>query len=353
MTQTKHNFDALRARLDPGDMFGLVSAFPQQMADAWERGLRFRDTLDLARPRQIVMCGMGGSAVAGNLVASYLGNRLHVPLHVNRSYRVEPAPAICHDALFVFSSYSGNTGETLTAYKSLRGKGIRAVAITSGGELAGLCREDGVPVCEVPGGMPPRAAVAYSFFPLVNVLEAAGVVTGTDEEYGPAHRAVGELCAAYASGDGAAATLAGKLHGRLPMVYAASGLMAAVARRWACQFNENSKSLAHFALFTELCHNEIVGWEALADLRERMFIVSLEDEEDHPLAAKQRDITLEILGAESAGIERVTASGNRMTRTLAAVLLGDFTSVYLAYLNGVDPTPVARIDLLKQRLKDA
>jgi len=352
MADGSRRIGELRRRFDTKGMFDLVKAFPSHMADAWERGSRFAGSIEPRTVGQVVVCGMGGSAIGGDMVRSYLGDRLSVPLHVNRHYGVS-AP-LAHDAFFIFSSYSGNTGETLAAYDAVRGRGIPSAAITSGGELERRCRADGMPVCSIPGGMPPRAAIAYSFFPLLRVLEALGLAKADDAQFDEAAAALKRRCEDYASDahESDAVRLAGQLEGRLPFVYSCGGLFDAVARRWSCQFNENSKTLAHFATFTELNHNEIVGWKALEELRGLIVVISLEDEEDHPMARKQADIALGIVEPLSGGVVRVSGfAGGRMTRILTAMILGDFTSVYLACLNGVDPTPVSNIDFLKERLR--
>ena len=141
------------------------------------------------------------------------------------------------------------------------------------------------------------------------------------------------------------------LHRRTAFVYAAPALLEGVARRWACQINENAKTLAHFAFFPELNHNEIVGWEVCEHLLSNGVIVSLEDRDDHPMTRRHMDVGLALMRPHAARIERVeTPAGGRLARMLALMLLGDFTSVYLAYLNDVDPTPVRKIDALKKQL---
>jgi glucose/mannose-6-phosphate isomerase len=351
-----HDFEKLknlRASLDPKGMIDLVQSFPVHMEDAWQRGGKFAQSdLKPTKVGKIVVCGMGGSAIGGDMVGSCLGDRLAVPLHVNRHYDV--AASLREDALFVFSSYSGNTGETLASYEAVRRSGTPAVAITSGGNLEQLCREDGIPVCCIPGGLPPRSAIAYSFFPLLQTLSAMGLTTLDESEFEHARTTLTELCRAYASAgsENTAADLAFRLNGTLPFVYSCGGLFEAVARRWSCQFNENGKTLAHFATFTELNHNEIVGWKALETIRKLIVPVSLEDEDDHPMAKKQADVALGVIEPHSAGVMRVASiPGPRMTRILSAMILGDFISVYLGYLNGADPTPVENIDYLKKQLE--
>lgn len=353
MAEGLGKLEELRARLDSRGMIDLVRSFPSHMSDAWERGRQFAESLNEQAVGKIVVCGMGGSAIGGDMVRSFLGDRLAVPLHVNRGYAVPSS--LVRDAFFVFSSYSGNTGETLAAYDAVRGSGVPSVAITSGGELDKRCAEDGVPICRIPNGMPPRAAIAYSFFPLLQILSALGLTAVENDEFGEAHDALTRLCRDLGSdsAENRAAELASQLEGKLPFVYSCGQLLGAVATRWCCQINENGKSLAHFATFTELNHNEIVGWEALEGIRERVVVISLEDEDDHPTARKQADIALDIVRPLSGEVIRVrSVPGGAMTRILSAMILGDFTSVYLAYLNGVDPTPVSNIDFLKTRLQE-
>ena len=344
----------LRSKLDSKGMFGLVKAFPAHMTDAWDRGRRFSPGLERARVSRVVVCGMGGSAIGADMVRSFLGNELSVPIHVSRFYDV-PA-ALRRDSFFVFSSYSGNTAETLAAYDLVRAGGSPSAAITTGGELGARCRRDGVPVCEIPGGMPPRAAIAYTFFPLLHVLAALGAARTDEDGFAEAVRAVETRCGEYSSENAPneALRIAETLSGRMPYVFSRGGLFDAVARRWSCQFNENAKTIAHYAVFTEPNHNEIMGWERRAPWHERIVAVSLEDEEDHPAAVEQARIALGIIQPLAGGVVRVASSpGNRLARILSAMILGDFASVYLAYLNGVDPTPISVIDSLKDRLRES
>jgi len=345
----------LRESLDKGHMLRLVSSFPEHMDDAWQRGRDFARAVKSPSFSRIVVCGIGGSAIGGDLVRSFLRERLKVPVHVNRGYDVPPS--LVGDGFFVFSSYSGNTGETLAAYRSLRQAGAPCVAITSGGELADLCKADNNAVCEVPGGMPPRAAIAYSFFPLLQTIAALGVATVGEDEAQEARDTLATLCQRYklqGTGENLAAELAYRLQTKFPFVYSCTGLLDAVARRWSTQFNENSKVLAHFGAFPELNHNEIVGWRTDGLSSNDIFVLSLEDREDHALSRKQARIAMEIVEPLCGGVVHVSGmEGGRLTRLLSTMILGDFTSVYLAYLNGVDPTPVENIDFLKQRLRES
>ena len=348
------DFAALRTRLDTTDMMGRIIAFPEQMEAAWKIGAEFAPQVEALRAKsfeRVVVCGMGGSAIGGDLARSFLGERAKVPVLSCRDYFLPSN--LARGALVIVSSYSGNTGETLSAYEGARTHAAAIVAITSGGELAQRCSRDNVPVCTIPGGMPPRSAIGYSLFPMLHVLRAAGVASFDDKEYAEALSAAKDRCDAYAPSrrDNAAMETAQDLHRKMAFVYAAPGLLEGVARRWACQLNENSKALAHFAFFPELNHNEIVGWEVGEHIMQSAVIVSLEDREDHPMTRRHADVGLALMGPFAAKVERLeTPGGGRLARMLCMMLLGDFTSVYLAYLNEVDPTPVKKIDALKKSL---
>lgn len=348
------DIERLHARLDAADMLGRVIAFPAQMEAAWKIGAEFEPRVQSLRAvtfARVVVCGMGGSAIGGDLARSFLGERMRVPVVTCRDYEL-PAH-LARGALVIASSYSGNTGETLCAYDTARKHAAAMLAVTSGGELAQRCQRDQVPVCAIPGGMPPRSAIGYSLFPMLRALRAAGVADFEDREYAEALAVVRERCDAYAPSrrDNEAIAIARKLHRRAAFVYAGPGLLEGVARRWSCQINENAKALAHFAFFPELNHNEIVGWEVDDGRRSNAVVLSLEDRDDHPMTRRQVGVGLSLIGPLAAGVERLEApDGGRLARMLCMQLLGDFTSVYLAYLNGVDPTPVHKIDTLKQQL---
>lgn len=345
------SLEQARRRVDTSDMLARVIDFPRQMEAAWAIGAAFADELAPAAFSRIVVAGMGGSAIGGDMARAFLGPRLRVPVISCRDYAL-PAYASA-DTLVVVSSYSGNTAETLAAMEAARSAGCTMVAITSGGEVAARCAADGVPVCTIPGGMPPRSALGYSLLPLLHVLRKLGAAEFGDEEYDEALASARRQCTDCApdSADNPAYALASSIAGRVPFVYAASGLLEGVARRWACQFNENSKMLAHWGTFPELAHNEIVGWEATKDLMRDAAVLALADPDDPAATVRQMSASLDIIEPLAGAVVRVApAAGGRLARMFAHTLLGDFASVYLAYHNGVDPTPVEKIDRLKKQV---
>lgn len=348
--------ESLRDEYDKSGMLRLAESIPMHMRDAWIRAADFEDSLppditgDISR---IVVCGMGGSAIGADLAAAVAGSRLGLPLHVVRNYEV--SVPVANGSLGIISSYSGNTAETLSAYETMKKESRAMLAITTGGTLGEKCKSEGIPLCLIPGGMPPRAAIAYSLVPILRILRAMGFLQMKEEEFSEGVKTAEKLCEGYSlpAGGGNALDLAEKLHGKLPFVYADMGLLAPVARRWACQFNENSKVLAHFAMFPELCHNEIVGWEKLVSVMPQSAVLSLEDSEDHPVSVKQRIAAVDLIKGFGEHIESFETQGRgRLSRLLSVMLLGDFASIYLALLNGVDPTPVEKISLLKKRMSE-
>jgi glucose/mannose-6-phosphate isomerase len=326
---------------DPAGMLGDVLAQPHQLGDALWRaqsaGIPKQD-----RPGGLIVCGMGGSAIGGDLAAAALGDRATRPITTVRGYALESWTG--PDSLVLCASYSGNTEETLACFEAAGAAGAGRVALTTGGQLAELARADGVPVIGVPAGMQPRAAVVYM---VVGVLECAalcGAAPGLHAEIDTAAELLGEL-----AGASDAKALAQALQGAIPVVHGA-GPTASVARRWKTQINENAKAAAFYSELPEANHNEICSWErgrAAAPLAG----VFLEDPDQHPRIHRRIELTAAAVERAGGQSLRVAARGEtRLERVLSLVLLGDLVSVYLAVLDGVDPTPVAPIERFKADL---
>jgi glucose/mannose-6-phosphate isomerase len=317
-----------------------ILAQPHQLGDALWRaqsaGISKQD-----RPGGLIVCGMGGSAIGGDLAAAALGDRATCPITTVRGYALESWTG--PDSLVLCASYSGNTEETLACFEAAGAAGAGRVALTTGGQLAELARADGVPVIGVPAGMQPRAAVIYM---IVGVLECAalcGAAPGLHSEIDSA----AELLATIAPSD--AEPLAGALHGTVPVIHGA-GPTSAIARRWKTQINENAEAAAFFSELPEANHNEICGWErgrAAAPFSG----VFLEDPDQHPRVHRRIELTAAEVERAGAPVLRVAARGeSRLERVLSLVMLGDLVSVRLAELDGIDPTPVAAIERFKAEL---
>lgn len=343
-------------RGDPSGMAGHMEDLPRQLEEAFGIGRDAALSVSGDGVSSIVVFGMGGSAIGGELVKGHLEDRLTIPLEVVRGYT---APAyVGADTLAVVSSYSGNTEEALSAYGDVAARGARIVCSTTGGRLAELAEAAGHDTIRIPPGLPPRAAIGYSLVPLVVLLARLGLVGDPSDEIAEtvvtARRAVAAFGLEVPTSSNAAKDLAGWLDGKIPVVYGAEPLTAAIASRWRTQFAENSKIWAHSAALPEIDHNEIVplgeGGPTAGDKR----VVFLRDAEDHPRVGRRVEITSRMLRDAGTGVREVTSFGrSRLARLFSLVMLGDFTSLYLAALKGVDPTVITPIDTLKKALSDS
>ncbi len=330
--------------VDPSGQLDAVRSLPDQLRDAvW----RF-DSADLAPVdcRGLVVCGMGGSAIGGDLARAAFGDRLTLPMETVRGYALSSATPPDH-AVFC-SSYSGNTEETVACYAAAEALGAPRITATTGGTLAESARADGVPVIGLPAGLQPRAAVGYGFGVTAEVAAHCGVASSirTEIDAAAAHLE-SQLDALMAR----AGELAEAIQGSVPVI-AGCGLTAPVGYRWKCQFNENSKWPAFSHVMPELDHNEIVGWQgAGAGGAGEFSAIFLEDRDHHPRVRQRFELTAELIAPNARGVHRIETEGeSRTERLLWAVMLGDLTSLALAGLRGVDPEPVDVIESLKDRL---
>jgi glucose/mannose-6-phosphate isomerase len=263
--------------------------------------------------------------------------------------------AVRPGALAVLSSYSGATEETLALLDQAEARGVDMVGLTTGGPLGARLSARNAPWRGLPAGLPPRAALGYSVVSLSRLLEALGDPGEGDEAWREAEGVLDAgnavLAPAAPEAGNPAKALARAVVGRALLVHGAFGVTAVVARRWKGQVNENAKTPAFEAALPEMNHNEIVGWQALPDVHARCAAVFLADPGDAPQVARRRDVTASILEEEGVATHVVHARGTSpLARALSLVQLGVWTSYYLAVLAGVDPTPIAKIDRLKQAL---
>ena len=338
--------------LDSTGFFEALAGLSEQCLKAYEIG-RKAAVPALPEVQNIVVTGLGGSAIGGDLLRVYCQERLGVPVVVNRDYTL---PAFAGAKTLIFAvSYSGNTEETLNAYQQAREEGCALVALTSGGKLQALAAADGVPVVQVPSGLAPRAATGYLFIPMLAILESFGMLAGVAGEVAELARELETYRAAYGletpEEKNPAKQLALAFKDRIPVVWGASGTTEVVAQRWKGQVNENAKAPAYWNVFPELNHNEVVGFEKPEELLRQLWVVFLRDREDHPRVSYRMEVTRQIIEKKVAGVTEVTSTGAGMlARLYSLIYLGDWTSAYLAVLYGIDPGPVKVIDYLKGEL---
>lgn len=347
------DLDALR-RLDRAGALSLVDDYTRQFREAWGR-VEQADLAGIPMPDHVLILGTGGgSATAATLLRTYLYDRSEVPIEICQAY--QPPAYLRRTTLVVAVSYSGNTQETLQAYEQAAASGVSAVVITAGGELAARARSYGHPVIHVPGGTPPRMAIGYLFMALLGVFHKLGLAGNTGVELA---EQLGELYAVLAEGarrwgtampvtDNEAKQLALALRGHIPVVYGLNPNTGAVAERWKRQFGENAKVMAFANLLPDAHHDEAVGWEMERELFGRFFFILLTDDQAPRVLQQRVAATVEVLRERAGGVRVVQARGRgRLARLFSLVHLGDYVSLYLALLRGIDPTPVPMIEHFK------
>ncbi len=340
------------ARLDQGGMLAAAAALPAQVRDAWARSRSLTMPDPHRAARVVAVLGMGGSAIGGDLVRGIWSDRLRVPIEVVRGYDL---PAwVGPGTLVVASSHSGATEETISAFGQAVERQCPVAIISTGGTLLDVARRASLPHLTFPGGGQPRAAVGYSVTLLAGLLERAGMLAIDEDEIGAAAATADAAVAAAAPGvpttTNVAKQLAWAIIDRIPVIEA-SGFLAPVARRWKTQINENGKSVAAFEELPEATHNAVVGYPQPDAIRDHQLVVFLESDLDHPRNTLRARLSRELLTASGIDHQVVTAVGpSRFARALDAIVVGDFASIYLAALYGIDPTPVDAIRELKQAL---
>ncbi len=316
-----------------------VERFPEQLAEARNLGAGVK----VSGVTKVLVAGMGGSAISGDLLKAYCAERAPtIPIQVYRGYDI---PAFVDNKTLVFaSSYSGNTEEAISSFKGAMRKSAKIVVITSGGKLMQQAEQLNKSIVSLPEGVQPRAALAYLFLPLLNVLYNSGLIPDPSNDISSA---ISSLKASSNGYRDRAKLLAEKLVGKVPLIYS-SDKMAGVARRWKYDLNENAKIHAFCNVFPELNHNEMVGF---VKLNANYYVVFLEDESDHRRVKERIRLTKETIGAKGVPSTQLVIKGdNPLTKLLSAVHIGDLTSVYLARLTSVDPEPVAIIEDFKKQL---
>jgi glucose/mannose-6-phosphate isomerase len=342
-------------KTDKSGMLDLIVKFPDQCENAFSIGKDFfvPQSYIGAGYKNIVFSGLGGSAIGADLLRSYLTDEIKIPIFVNRDYTLPRFAG--KDTLFLACSYSGDTEETLSSYAEARQRGAKIIAITSGGKLEVLAKEDKVPVIYIPGGYPPRSALGYSFFSWLDVLHKFGFISDKTEDAGEAIADMREfrdnvIGPQVPTAKNTAKEIAKELSGKYAMIYGANKHLDSIIARWRGQLAENAKTLASTHVFPELNHNETAGWEGPKRLLKDFTVVILRDESEHPRVAKRIEITKAMVEKESKVIELQSKGRNLLSRMFNLINTGDFVSCYLAILNGVDPTPVERISNLKKEL---
>lgn len=338
--------------VDPEGMLAEIDGLPDQLQAAWDLGQSLPLPI-VEGIRQVVIAGMGGSAIGGDLLAAYVAPRMSIPVIVWRNYDL-PAFASGPGTLVITASHSGNTEETLSAFERGREAGVSLMAITTGGELARRAEDHSVPLWRFEHSGQPRAAVGYSFGLLLAALARQDLIPDTTDELVDAVAAMNrqqkKLRADIPVTQNPAKRLAGQMMERWPTIVGA-GLLAPVARRWRTQVSELAKSVAQFEELPEADHNMVAGVVQPESLFGSTMVIFLRASLNHPRNIIRVDATNRILMVEGFGTNVIQARGDtRLAQQWTCLHFGDYTAYYLAMAYGIDPTPVAAIEGLKEIL---
>lgn len=340
------------AKIDRQGMLQTAEKMPEMLVEAMELS-RGASIPKIKKIRHIIISGMGGSAIAGNIAANLFSNSVKVPLYVNRDYQL---PAFAdRGTLFFALSYSGNTEETLSAVKEAAMRGAKIICAASGGKLKEVAEKNGYPLFLIPAGYQPRAALPYLLAPVLVSLERMGTAPSASEELNEAAELLQKLKEEYGMSRSVRSNpvkqLAKTLLSKIPLILAGCGTTEAAGLRLKTQFNENSKVTALFNVFPELDHNEIVNLSVLKREEHSFCALLLRDEKDSERLKKRMEVTKSLIGRQLGGVKEIYSRGkSQLARILSLVYFGDLLSVYLAILRGVDPTPVEVISRLKKEL---
>jgi len=336
-------------KYDPSNQFDVLKKTYEQIEFAWN------NKIDLSSFKKkgiesVVVTGLGGSAISGDLFANFFRGELDIPFNVNRSYNLPKF--INKNTLLVVSSYSGNTEETISVFNSALKTKCKIVCITTGGKVEKIAEENKVPVIRVLPGFHPRYALGLSFFSLLKVMSKLRIVEVQSSLVNSIIKLYKDKAKLYSKEKNPALAYAEQLLGFIPIIYSAEGYTSAVGYRFKCQFNENSKLNAFHNVLPEMNHNEIVGWESFMENQLRTKVINILDRDYHSQVKKRFKVISEIISERNVDtINLESGEKSFKVRLMDLIYLGDWITYYTGVLRGFDPAEIKNIDLLKEKLK--
>jgi glucose/mannose-6-phosphate isomerase len=349
------NDPEVHRKLDPSGMRERIRELPYQCLRAWQQALDFKLPANYRRVNKVVVLGMGGSAIGGDLLSSLASLESKTPITVSRDYTL---PAFVDaKTLVIASSYSGMTEETLSAFTQALETPAKKLVITTGGKLREMAEQNRIPLFTIDYKSPPRAALAHSFIPLLGICQKLGIVSDKSKDVAEMGKVLQDMQDSIDENSplksNPAKQLANRLHRHLAVIYGA-GFVSTAAQRWKTQINENSKAWAFFEILPELNHNSVVGYEFPAELAKSIFVVFLRSPRLHPRTLLRYKLTAEMLSQRKVSHETIEAQGkSALAQMMSLVYFGDWVSYYVALLYRTDPYPVKIIDFLKKRLSES
>jgi glucose/mannose-6-phosphate isomerase len=336
-------------KYDPQNQFDVLINTYKQIEFAWSNNFKI-DGIASSDLSNIIISGLGGSAISADLIKNYLGEEIAVPILVNRNYHL---PKFANkNTLFIASSYSGNTEETISALKQAIEIGCKIICITTGGEVELIATSKNLSCIKVQPGFQPRYSLGLSFFTLLKVFQEIKLISDQTSIVESITNLWKQKGIEYSQDVNFAYNIAEALVGFIPVIYSVADSTSAVGYRFKCQLNENSKLHAFHNEIPEMNHNEIIGWESY---QEKMFhskVVNIIDETYHPQIQKRFEILKDIFS--KSGVDIINLKSNQelfKVRLLDLIYLADWISYYTGILRGFDPSEIDNIYMLKDRLK--
>jgi glucose/mannose-6-phosphate isomerase len=343
---------AIYRQIDSSGILLHLHDFPGQCQQAWEKIMRFDFPTEYKGVDKVIILGMGGSAIGGDVVRRLALAESKAPVWVHRDYGLPPF--LDDNTLVIASSYSGNTEETISAFTQSLKTRAKKLVLTTGGKLKQLAQGEGIPIFIIDYQAPPRAAFPHSFITLIGIFQKLGLFKDKSAELREGLKILDKLARDLIEttplASNPAKQLATKLYRHAVIVYGAE-LLSEVARRWKTQLNENSKTLAFFELLPELNHNAVVGYGFPPEVKERVFVVLLRSNLFNPRNQLRYEATAQLLAKAKIKHQMVEGTGaSPLAQVMSLILFGDYTSFYLALLNRIDPTPLDSVDFVKKYL---
>ncbi len=340
---------------DPEGMLIHLHKMPKLCQQAWRMTMNFDLPQDYSKVSEVVILGMGGSAIGSDLVSNLVASEAKLPIIIHRDYNL---PAfIDNKTLVIASSYSGMTEETLSSFEQALETDSKKLVITTGGKLKAMAEERNIPVFSFDYKAQPRAALPFSFLPILGFLQRLGFIKDKSADVAETVTALEKLSRRINEGvslsQNQAKQLANRLYGHLPIIYGAD-ILSEVAHRWKTQLNENSKAWAFYEVFPELDHNAVVGYQFPPELVSKIVVVLLQSAYLPKCIQLRYQVTCQLLEQAKVSYQIVEGEGTSpLSQMMSLVLFGDYVSYYLAILYKIDPSPVEAIDYLKEQLKNA
>ena len=342
------NITEMVSKYDQSNQFKVLKESFKQVEYAWNLDVDFK-SINTSKIKNIIVTGLGGSAIGGDLMSNFSRNDLRFPYAVNRNYEL---PGYANEeTLVIASSYSGNTEETISALNNAVQNKCQVVCITTGGKIEEIAKHQELPIAKLLPGFQPRYALWINFFTLLKIFHTLKLVSDQTEIVKQIIDHLKTKGEEYSKENNEALQLAEKLVGFIPLVYAVTDYTSVVAARMKGQFNENSKLHAFYSSYPELDHNEIMGWESFGAQKMNLKLINILDKEYHSQVSKRFQITSEIIEKSGCEIINLESKENDFRlRLIDLIYLGDWATYYLAVLRGFDPTSIGNINYLKEHL---